>query len=156
MLFLRSKYQILMLFICTQVFSQNSSFTPFHPFSDKVILSIEGGFTHSYTDLNYASPQPIGRGSIEYFFTSRSSHSFGLKLSGGISKVSGSVRQIENEIFNDDFETDLFFLGTGFSYGRTIGYAVLHFSATISHLRINPMDSKGNLLINNFNRNGLT
>lgn len=142
----------LLFFSSNILFAQNSDLLTYHPFSNKIIISAAFGFTHSYTDYLYPQPELLKRGSIEYFFPSKTKSAFGLKLIGGISKITAYGNNYFDSNISPNFKTDLFFIGTGFSYAREIGYAVPYLSMTISHLRINPKDKSGNLLPNNFNR----
>ena len=123
-----------------------------HPNSDKVIFSTEFGFTHPYSDYVYPKPELLSRGSIEYFFPTTSVHSFGLKLLGGLSKINAHSSNYFPELKNKSFRTSILFLGAGLSYARKIGYAVTYVSLVRSHLRIDPRNSDGDLLTNNFLR----
>lgn len=123
-----------------------------HPNSNKVIFSTELGFSHSYTDYVYPRPQFLSRASIEYFFPSKSNNAFGLKILGGLSKLSSHSSNYFQELKNNGFNTNILFLGAGITYARKIDYAVTYISLIRSHLRIDPRDPKGELLPNNFSR----
>lgn len=131
------------------VFSQKTSF---HPNSDKVIFTTEFGFTHTYSDYKYPKPELLSRGSIEYFFPTKSVHSFGLKLLGGVSNLNAHSSSYLPELKNKSFNTSIFFLGAGLTYARQIGYTVSYISIVKSHLRIDPRNSNGEILTNNFFR----
>ena len=145
-------YIILSCVITNLILSQNSNQNFFHPYSNKIIISSEVGFTHLYSDFDYSKPQFLGRGSIEYFFSSKSLTAFGLRILGGVSSLSANSRIVDEIAVDSEFQTDLFFLGAGFSFARKWGYSVINFGATISHIRINPKDGNGNLLPNNLIR----
>jgi len=68
----------LLFFSSNILFAQNSDLLTYHPFSNKIIISAAFGFTHSYTDYLYAQPELLKRGSIEYFFPSKTKSAFGL------------------------------------------------------------------------------
>ncbi len=142
----------LLFFSSTLLFAQNTDLSNYHPFSNKILISAAFGFTHSYTDYLYPQPELLERGSIEYFFPSKTNSAFGLKLLGGISKITAYGNNYLDNNVSPNFKTDLFFLGTGFSYARKLGYTVPYLSMTISQLRFNPKDKNGNLLPNNFDR----
>lgn len=148
-----SKYIFPLLIVLTGLtHSQSNSINLYHPFSNKIIISSEFGFTHSYTDYLYPQPELLGRGTIEYFFPSRSTHAFGIKLIGSYGNLSSFGRVDKPELVNQNFKTSITTLGTGISYARMIGYSMPYLSVTISRLLINPKDQSGKLLPNNFDR----
>lgn len=88
---------------------------------------------------------------MEYYFTSRSFHAFGLRLLGGGGFIKGEV--ISNEIvyppIPDNFRTGLLFLGGGFVYAMKLGSGVPYLSVTIGYMMFDPGDKNGYKLPNN-------
>jgi len=145
-------FLILQLFFTADFLSQNNTLKRFHPFSDKVIFSGELGFTHSYTDYRYPRPELLTKASIEYYFPSKSIHAFGIKVIGGLGKITSHSTGAIADPINPNFRTSLFYIGGGITYAREWGYSIPYLSATFSQLRINPKNRDGDLLPNNLNR----
>ena len=141
---------IIFIFFAGQIsFGQSTSINPFHPYSNKIVISSDFGFTHPYSDYKYGKPEFIGRGTIEYYFRSKTTNAFGIKILSGIGKITAEIREVDQKPLDENYRTDLFLLGTGFTFAKKWGYGILNISATISHLRFNPKDLDGNILQNN-------
>ncbi|MDX1701079.1 MAG: hypothetical protein R3250_10695 [Melioribacteraceae bacterium] len=144
---------IIFILLYVQIsFGQSAPINKFHPYSNKIVISTDVGFTHPYSDYTYGKPEFSGRGIIEYYFRSRSSYAFGIKALTGIAKISAEIREVEQIRQDEDYRTDLFFLGAGFSFAKQWAYSIFNISVTMSHLRFNPKDKSGNLLPNNLIR----
>ena len=117
-----------------------------HPFSGKVVFSSEFGFPHTYSDYLYSVPKLLSRGTIEFYLPVKSPNALGIKVFSGLGNLNAYGRN-DNEKYNfPNFNTNIFFLGTGILYAGKFGYSIPYISMNISHLRVNPKDNKGNLL----------
>lgn len=139
---------VLYFLICSSpVLSQNT----FHPFSNSFGFSLEVGGAIPKTDYKIDELAISGRILVEYFFSSKSAHVFGIRILGGAGILRG-------EVFSNDyvyppvpenFNTDIYFIGGGFLYALNISTSVPYFSALISYLSFSPLDLNGYKLPNN-------
>ena len=147
------KFRILL--ICIFLFSQfvysQTNNTTFHPFSNSYGFTLEVGGSLPKTDYKIDELSITGRILIEYFFSSKSIHAFGLRILGGAGILKGEV--FSNEYVyppvSDNFNTDFYFGGGGFIYAIDIGTGVPYFAATASYLSFNPLNENGYKLPNN-------
>ncbi len=88
---------------------------------------------------------------LEYYFTSRSIHAFGLRLIGGGGFIKGEV--FSNEIVyppvSDNFRTGFLFVGGGFIYALRYGNGIPYISAMAAYTAFDPGDENGYQLPNN-------
>ncbi len=141
------KFVILIItFLYYSSFAQIKERRTLHPFSGKVVFTGEFGFTHPYTDYLYPVPKLLSRGTIEFYLPVRSSNALGLKVFTGLGNLNSYGRNDEEKFNHPNFNTNIFLLGTGVLYAGRFGYSIPYLSANISHLRINPKNSSGELL----------
>ncbi len=96
----------------------------FYPFSNSIVLGLNGGFSKAETDYSNSNLGMEGSGTLEYFFNSNSDFSLGLKLSAGYTTLNGQ-RLISNTI--NTFESDIISLGTGISANYRIREKIVPF-----------------------------
>ncbi len=137
---------IILVLLFYSSFAQVKKGRIYHPFSGKVVFSGEFGFTHPYTDYLYPVPKLLSRGTIEFYLPVRSSNALGLKVFAGLGNLNSYGRNDEEKFNHPNFNTNIFLLGTGVLFASRLGYSIPYISANISHLRINPKNSRGELL----------
>lgn len=133
------------------VYSELPTDKTYHPFSNSLGFTLEVGGTIPKTDYKIDELSIIGRILIEYFFTSQSSHTFGLRILGGAGILNGQV--FSNDIVYppvpENFNTDFYFFGCGFLYALNIGKSVPYLSVLAAYTSFNPLDENGYQLPNN-------
>ena len=139
-----------------QVCSQQTTNNKFHPFSGAVVFSAELGGTFPFTDYTNPELDFFGRGLVEYYFSSKSIHTIGIRFLSGGGFISGEG-EINNREIN--YKTSIFFLGGGLTYAIKLGNGVPYISAAISYLRFDPRNKDGYFLPNNkqraYDQNGI-
>ncbi len=125
-----------------------------HPFSGRVVLSLEGGGTIPLSDYGTPQPKLFGEGGFAYFFDLNSRHTIGLKLYGGTGKVGGK----DGSIIPNKFTTTISYLGGGFIYSYFINeHFTPYLFAGIGNLWYDPQDDNGLKLPSKLvNPNGLS
>lgn len=132
-------------------FPQSNSLKVFHPLSSTLGFTLEGGGTIPKTDYKVEELDITGRLLVEYYFTSRTFHAFGLRLLAGVGLLSG-------EEFSDDityppvpnnFKTEYYYLGGGFVYAMRMDNVVPYLSVSAAYTAFNPLDENGYQLPNN-------
>lgn len=133
------------------ILSQSLSSKVFHPLSNAFGITLEAGGTIPQTDFKIDELEIMGRISIEYYFTSRSFHAFGIKLIGGGGLIKGET--LSNEIVYppvpDNFKTTFFLFGGGFVYTLRFGNGLPYLSGSATYTSFNPLDYNGYALPNN-------
>ena len=81
---------ILVVFITEIQYSQTVVKKEYNSYSNAIVLTFEGGFTNAYTDFRVNKFEQFGRGSLEYFFPSTLSGTFGFKIVGGGGYLGGT------------------------------------------------------------------
>lgn len=104
------KKLLILLFSLILVNSSNAQKNTFYPFSNSIVLGLNGGFSKGETDYLNSSLGIEANGSLEYFFPSSSDLSIGLKLTSGFTSVNG-----EGFVNNNSakFESNLITFGAG-------------------------------------------
>ena len=131
------KFAFLLFFLLypmgSQIIPQQKMSETFHPFSNALALTFEFGGTLPYMDFAFPDLDYFGRGSIEYFFSSRSIHSFGIKILGGRGLISAELESggMDYPPPVKNFRTGIFFIGGGLVYGIKLGNGVPYVSATV-------------------------
>lgn len=132
-------------------FSQSLSSKVFHPLSNAFGITVELGGTIPKTDYKIDELDVTGRLLLEYYFTSRSFHAFGIRLIGGGGLIKGEV--FSNELVYppvpDNFRTGFLFLGGGFVYAMRLGNGIPYISALAAYTAFDPLDENGYRLPNN-------
>lgn len=133
------------------VFTQNLNNNKFHPFSNSFGFTLEVGGTIPRTDYKIDELSITSRLLIEYFLSSKSVHTFGIRILGGAGILRAQV--FSNDLVyppvSDNFNTDFYFFGGGFVYALNIGSSVPYFSISTSYTSFNPLDENGYQLPNN-------
>jgi len=96
----------------------------FYPFSNSLVLSLNGGFSKGETDYSNSSLGIQGQGKIEYFFQSKSNFSWGLKLDAGYTTLNGKDAFVNAP---ENFESALVSLGTGISANYNFDKKIIPF-----------------------------
>jgi len=141
-----------LFFIFIQIIiPQSLSSKAFHPLSNAFGITLEAGGTIPKTDYKIDELDVNGRLLLEYYFTSRSIHAFGLRLIGGGGFIKGEV--FSNDIVyppvSDNFRTGFLFLGGGFAYALRFGNGIPYISAMAAYTAFDPLDENGYRLPNN-------
>ncbi len=90
-----------------------------HPFSDRWVISLDGGLAVGKTDYMSTINSYNYNGMIEYFFPTRDQNIFGLRLAGGAANIKGKDdRRVPNS--PAEFSTDIQTVGLGISYTYSI------------------------------------
>lgn len=144
----------LIFLITTSSFPQQFNNNTFHPFSSAFVFSAEFGGTLPISDFKFADLNYAGRGLIEYYFQSKTIHSFGIRFLGGGGFISGDEEKTNTDFPppQPNFRTSIFFMGGGITYAVRSGYGVPYISVMVSYLRFDPRDKEGNFLPNNKQR----
>lgn len=141
-----------LFFIFIQIIiAQPLSSKIFHPLSNAFGITLEAGGTIPKTDYKIDELDFNGRLLLEYYFSSRSIHVFGLRLIGGGGFIKGEV--FSNEIVyppvSDNFRTGFLYLGGGIVYALRLGNGIPYISAMTAYTAFDPMDENGYRLHNN-------
>lgn len=80
---------ILLLCLSTITFAQSNLYEYNNPLSSTFLITIDGGVTYYSGDFSDAKFGFLGRTGFEYFFSSKSSSVFGLKLLGSYGQLGG-------------------------------------------------------------------
>ena len=86
-----------------------------HPFSDRWVLSLNGGLAAGKTDYMSTINSYNVNGMIEYFFPTRDQNIFGLRLSSGAANIKGKDNRRAPKS-PAEFSTDIRYIGLGISY----------------------------------------
>ena len=133
------------------VFAQSNSNKSLHPLSNSIGIAMEFGGTLPKTDYKIDELSISGRLLAEYFFTSHSIHSLGVRILGGAGILRGKV--FSNDFtyppVSDHFNTDFYFGGCGITYAINFTSNIPYFSASASYTYFNPLDNNGYQLPNN-------
>lgn len=133
------------------IIPQSTSLKTFHPFSNTLGITLELGGTIPNTDYKLNELDISGRLMIEYFFTSRSIHAFGIRLSAAGGFINGEV--FSNEpVFppvSEKYRTGLLYTGVGFLYAVKLGQSVPYVYTSANYLIFDPGDTQGNQLPGN-------
>ena len=125
-----------MLFLfCNSILPQQISGRRFNAYSGTLVFTAEGGVTFGYTDYKGLEYDNLGKASLEYFFPTSSSGSFGLKIFSGIGFLSGK----DSRWALNYFRTKLNYIGGGGTFALSIDDAAfLYSSVGASYLWFRP------------------
>ena len=114
-----------------------------HPFSDRWVLSLNGGLAIGKTDYMSTINSYNGNGMIEYFFPTRDQNIFGLRLAAGLANIKGKdERRAPNS--PAEFSTDIRSMGLGINYIYSIKDVVFPYVyGGASIVWFNPLSSTG-------------
>lgn len=122
----------LFIFILTKFcFGQDSSLNTLHnPLSNSLAITSEAGITIGQTDYKNVSLNYIIKGSLDYYFISKSASLFSLRGFANVGVVSGKDKARIPDVFN----TTIYDLGLGVGYTYSISdkiypYAAIGFSS---------------------------
>ena len=143
---------LLIFFIFAKVsLAQSISEKKFHPLSGAFGISIEAGGTISKADYKTSELDYNGRLLFEYFFTSRSFSTFGLRLFSEGGFIRGQV--FSDEVIyppvSEKFRTGYINLGGGLVFAGRFGNGIPYLSANLGYTLFDPGDGNGNQLPNN-------
>ena len=125
---------IIFTFTCNY-FSQTTDKTYYHAFSGTTVLTLEGAATLGMTAYKDITPQYLGKSSLEYFFSTSTLSSFGLRIFGGTGYIGGT----DSRKTPTEFKTTLTFGGAGVVYMLQAGSSVFpYFFAGGSYLWFDP------------------
>jgi hypothetical protein len=138
---------LLTLIIITNSFPQKAAKTYYQAFSGTTVLTFEGGATVGMTNYSDIHPQYLGNASLEYFFSTFTKSSFGLRIFGGTGFIGGKDATKAPELYR----TSISFIGAGFVYILQAGENVFpYFFAGGSYLWFDPKSGdNGSRLPNN-------
>lgn len=88
----------------------------YHPLSNSLIISLEGGGTYSFSDYEKSDVGLAFGGSLEYYLPTNSKNLFGLKLNGSFSQLSGNESNLGFNKLAPKFETNTMSAGLGLIY----------------------------------------
>jgi outer membrane protein OmpA-like peptidoglycan-associated protein len=140
-------YTTLIFFtLTTSYFTQTSNKIYYHAFSGTTVLTFEGGTTLGMTSYKEIYPQYLGKTSLEYFFSTYTKSSFGLRLFGGTGYIGGKDATKTPTIFR----TTITFGGAGFVYILQAGTKVFpYFFAGGSYLWFDPRNGETGIRLPN-------
>lgn len=132
-------------------FSQSSPSKIFHPLSNALGITFEAGATLSKTDYKIDELNISGRLLLEYFFTSRTLHAFGLRVmgSGGFLEGDFFSNDLTYPPVSDNFRTGFFSFGGGLVYTIRLSNTLPYLSINTAYMIFDPRDTNGNQLPNN-------
>ncbi|GBD91292.1 alpha-agarase precursor [bacterium BMS3Abin04] len=138
---------ILVVFITEIQYSQTVVKKEYNSYSNAIVLTFEGGFTNAYTDFRVNKFEQFGRGSLEYFFPSTLSGTFGFKIVGGggyLGGTGGTGYSLPPISLIKNLKTSFMFLGGGYSYILSLSN-IFHpyIFVGISYLSFTPRDENG-------------
>jgi hypothetical protein len=135
-------FLFLMAVSTTFTFAQMS--TESSPLRGKLLLSVNGGLTIPQTDFKEIKVGPMGTGNLEYFFSLKSKHAFGLRVQGGGGTLKGKDERHPPYEFSDNF----FFFGGGIVYSYAIDEVFLpYLFLGVANVWYNPEDLQGSPII---------
>ncbi len=111
---------LLILFFAGISLSQQLHRNKYSAFSGSFVLSMEAGATLGFTDYKNKKIDYMGRGSIEYFFPSFTTSTFGIRAMGGGGYIRGEDLNYNPTIFRTSFE----FAGGGLIYALSLSDVV--------------------------------
>jgi outer membrane protein OmpA-like peptidoglycan-associated protein len=127
---------LFMLFLfCNSVLSQQAAGRKFNAYSGTLVFTAEGGLTFGYTDYKGFEQDYLGKASLEYFFPTNGSGSFGLKVFSGTGFLSGR----DSRWALNYFRTKFHYVGGGGTFALSIDDAVFPYSSVgVSYLWFRP------------------
>ena len=135
----------LSVFFSASIYSQTNSLSKLF-FYNKIILSVEGGFTSTFSDYKNSDAKFILDLSAEYYFFKIKRHEFGGRISAGFGSLGGS----ENNRFPQEFSTDLYSLTIAGNYSYRFHKKIFPFASLgFAHIWFDPRDADGKRLPNN-------
>ncbi len=137
---------LLILIFANPSFSQQLHRNKYSAFSGSFVLSLDAGPAIGITDYKNNKVDYMGRGSIEYFFPSFTSSTFGIRAIGGGGYVRGEDPNRNPNIFRTSFE----FAGGGLVYALSLSDIVTpYLFAGASYMWFDPRGENDVLLKNN-------
>ena len=120
-----------------------------HPFSDRWVLSLNGGLAVGKTDYMSTINSYNANGMVEYFFATRDQNIFSLRLVAGLANIKGKdERRVPNS--PAEFSTDIRSIGLGINYMYSIQDIVFPYVyGGASIVWFNPLSSTGEKAPNN-------
>jgi len=114
----------LLLFLAGSIFSQSLK-KHFHPLSNSIVGSIEGGTNYSFSDYENPKLGWLVSAKLQYYFPTNSNHIFGFGLNGGIQNISA-----ENNYLGlpSTFKTQIFNGGGEIIYSYALGNVLPFFT----------------------------
>ncbi|MEE9432073.1 MAG: OmpA family protein [Melioribacteraceae bacterium] len=88
-------YTILFVLLCfsSSIFSQLSK-NYYHPLSNSLVLTLGVGSNYPFSDYETPKLGWLANGGIEYYFSTRSNHIFGIGINGGLQNVSSELNHL--------------------------------------------------------------
>jgi OOP family OmpA-OmpF porin len=119
---------ILVLTVITiSVYPQVTDQRSYNPFSERWVLTAEGGITYAFTDFKNPLPDFYGRLMSEYFFPTKNQLIFGFRLQGGFGSLKGE-RGSEGGLGGypfDSFQTQIVHAGLGLTTALAVSRVVV-------------------------------
>ena len=124
------KYQIvlILLLLSGNIFSQ--SLRNYHPFSNGIVGTLEGGTNYSFTDYENPELGWLASARLKYYIPTNSKHILGFGLNGGIQNISGKDNFLG---LPSTFKTQLLIGGAEVIYSYAIGNVLPFISAGASY-----------------------
>ena len=144
-----------MLFLCilaeipSESYAQNLRSNGYHPFSNSILVSLDGGFSFNNTDYLESNFNYLMRGGFEYFLPSGTRSALGFRIFSGGGLISGqNISRLPD--LPQKYETKLLFWGGGLVYSyATESFISPYIFLGLSHLSFNPLDESGNKMPRN-------
>ncbi len=109
----KSTCLIFLFFLCYSLsFAQIKT----HPYSGKLVLSLEGVASNSKTDYANSGTGFGARGLAEYFFPTTSKSNFAVRLNGSVFNILGNDTKKDLK----EFKTDMYLVGGGVLYAYSV------------------------------------
>ncbi|NOX18539.1 MAG: outer membrane beta-barrel protein [Chlorobi bacterium] len=139
------KIILLNIILAASIFSQTNNSSELF-FYKKIVLSVEGGFTSTFSDYKNSEAKFILDLSAEYYFFKFKRHEFGARITTGFGSLGGS----DNYRFSKEFSTDLYSITIAGNYSYRFHKKFFPFvSLGFAHIWFDPRDDNGNRLPNN-------
>lgn len=146
---MRSVLLIIFFVILTLNITPQQRYEPkiFHPFSNKFVLSADGGITYSRTDFKKNGIDFLTRASLGYYFSTLSPATFGFEITGTAGYITGEGGA-SSSLPTANYRTLIYSFGAGSSFNYALGKSFIpYLFGGISYFYFEPKDKNGSALI---------
>lgn len=138
----------LMFLLSISIHPQSGS-KKYNAFSGTTAITLEGGLNLANTDYLTLRPDYLVKAHAEYFFSTFTKSSFGIRLNAGSGFLKGEDKNINPPLFR----TDMTLAGIGVMYALSIKDVIFpYFAVDVSNLWFEPKDEFGNILVGNYKK----